>query len=146
MMVRFEVAGTPAPQGSKRGFARGGKVVLVEQSRNVRPWRAAVATELRSIAVEKQVHFDRTVPVSVNMTFTFPRPKSHYRTGRFADQLRSNAPTYVATRPDLDKVVRSTLDGITESGIIADDCQVALLYVVQEFGPHPGVHGVIAAL
>ena len=42
-MTTFHVAGFPAPQGSKNAYRRGNKVVLVESSKKVKPWRAAVA-------------------------------------------------------------------------------------------------------
>lgn len=39
MIVEFFASGTPAPQGSKRHVGRG---IMIESSRKVRPWRAAV--------------------------------------------------------------------------------------------------------
>ncbi|WP_312778521.1 hypothetical protein [Corynebacterium variabile] len=42
-MTTFHVPGVPAPQGSKNAYRRGNKVLLVESSKKVKPWRAAVA-------------------------------------------------------------------------------------------------------
>ena len=42
--VDFFVPGVPAPQGSKLAVTRGRKVVLIEMSKRVKPWRQAVAT------------------------------------------------------------------------------------------------------
>ena len=55
-----------------------------------------------------------------------PRPKKHYRTGRFADVLRDDAPEFPTAHNlgDLDKHVRSVLDGLTEAGLLADDALV----------------------
>ena len=42
-MTTFHVPSVPAPQGSKNAYRRGSKVVLMESSKKVKPWRAAVA-------------------------------------------------------------------------------------------------------
>lgn len=42
-MTTFHVPGVPTPQGSKNAYRRGNKVLLVESSKKVKPWRAAVA-------------------------------------------------------------------------------------------------------
>jgi Holliday junction resolvase RusA-like endonuclease len=58
------------------------------------------------------------------MTFHVLRLKGHYRTGKYAGILRDDAPNYVAVKPDLTKLERSTEDALT--GIIfRDDSQVA---------------------
>lgn len=68
-MTTFHVAGIPAPQGGKSGYIRGGHVVLVESSKKVKPWRAAVA-QATTIA------YLRTEPIETpslwRSTSTFP--------------------------------------------------------------------------
>jgi Holliday junction resolvase RusA-like endonuclease len=73
--------------------------------------------------------------------FRLKRPKSHYRTGRFADQLRPDAPLYPAKYPDVDKLCRSTLDGLKAGQAFADDAQVVVLEGLKVFadqGEEPG--------
>lgn len=114
----LEVVGLPAPQGSKRHVGRG---VLVESSRRVRPWRDAV----RAAAVQAALPaFPRGVPVSLAVTFLLPRPASHYGTGRNAAVLRPGAPRWPAVMPDVDKLLRSTMDALGEAGVWHDDAQV----------------------
>lgn len=64
-------------------------------------------------------------PVLVSCVFMFKRPAAHFRTGRFASQLRDDAPDHPTTRGqgDYDKLLRSVFDGIT-GPLIADDSQV----------------------
>ena len=57
------------------------------------------------------------------ITFMFNRPKAHYNT---KGELKPKAPFYKSTKPDLDKLCRSTLDGIT-GVLIKDDSQVVNL-------------------
>lgn len=113
----------PAPQGSKRHVGKG---VMVESSARVKPWREAVKAAVLTSAGVNGVSFayDIAGPVRVKITFTLPRPKAHYRTGRNAHLLRDNAPLYPASKPDIDKLLRSTLDAIVAAGVIADDAQI----------------------
>jgi len=116
--VVLRVMGTPAPQGSKRHVGRG---IMVESSKAVGPWREAVVGE-----AQRQGAAGLMIPAAVIVTLTFyvGRPKGHYRTGRNANLLRDSAPKYPAGKPDLDKLTRSTLDGLVQAGVIADDALV----------------------
>ncbi len=115
------VSGTPAPQGSKRHVG-GGR--MVEMSKAVGPWREAIRTETQRAMLDR---VPLAGPVTVTIDFYLPRPKGHYRTGRNAHLLRDGAPVYPAGRPDLDKLARAVLDGITAGGAWKDDGQVAEL-------------------
>jgi len=117
-MIELDVIGTPAPQGSKRHVG-GGR--MVESSKKVKPWRNAVTAEALNHT------FGPWPYVAVFATFRLKRPKSHYRTGRFADQLRPDAPLYPAKYPDVDKLCRSTLDGLKAGRAFGDDAQVVIL-------------------
>ena len=104
----FEVAGTAAPQGSKKGFQRGKGVVLVEMSKNLPSWRAAVVRAATAA-------FTGTVmdcPVSVQATFRIPKPKST----KFRE--------YPAGPPDTDKLQRAVGDALKIAGIITDDSRI----------------------
>ena len=61
----------------------------------------------------------RDIGLNVKMTFYVPRPKGHYKTGKNADVLRDNAPTFPLKKPDVLKLARSTEDAMT--GIVWDD-------------------------
>ena len=115
----------PAPQGSKRHVGGG---ILIESSRNVKPFREAVA-KATQLARADLPTFDDAVAVS--MTFTLPRPKSHYRrttkSGVVTMRLREDAPAAPATRPDLDKLTRAVLDALTTGGAYGDDGLVVRL-------------------
>jgi Holliday junction resolvase RusA-like endonuclease len=142
---QFEVRGTPAPQGSKRGFvSKGGRVHVVEQQdARIKSWREAVRAEAqRAIGGDDSL----SGPVIVYARFYLPRPKSHYRTGRRAHELRPDAPTWVAKSPDLDKLLRSTLDALTDAGAWLDDRQVAEVTASKAYRVTPGATITIAPL
>lgn len=64
-----------------------------------------------------------TGPVLVSVRLSFPRPRAHYRTGRYSDQLRPDAPELHTQYPDLDKCLRLVFDALTVAGVWADDKQ-----------------------
>lgn len=117
-LIDITVYGLPAPQGSKRSLGKG---VMVESSKHVAPWRDAVRTDAASVWAGRGALDE---PLMVYLTFRFPRPKSHYGTGANAGKLKPSAPLYVSGKPDVDKLERSTLDGLTSAGIWVDDARV----------------------
>lgn len=109
---------------------------MVESSAAVGPWRDAI----RSSAVLAAARAGWTTtagPLTLSVVFTLPRPAGHYRTGRYAELLRPNAPPAPATRPDLDKLIRSTLDALTDAGTMTDDGLVVALSAAKTY---PGGH------
>jgi crossover junction endodeoxyribonuclease RusA len=114
--------GKPAMQGSKRHVGRG---IMVESSSRTRPWRENVRTAVRA-EIDATGWHRLTGPVEVAAVFFFDRPRSHYRTGRNADQLRDGAPEWPANRAsgDVDKQLRLLFDAAVDAGALADDAQV----------------------
>ena len=129
----FNVKGIPAPQGSKKHVGNGR---MVEMSKKLKPWRAAVI-DAATHAIGAIGLFDDwepyTGPVHVTVEFRFTRPASHYRTGRFSHLLRDDAPDFVITTPDVDKTCRSTLDALTQARVITDDKLVARLIATKVY-------------
>lgn len=134
-MPTITVHGIPAPQGSKRAIPikRGGvytgKVSLLESAGDkVKAWRA-----LTHAAAIK--HEPILGPVKVVAVFYLPRPKGHYGTGRNALILKPSAPEHPAVKPDADKLLRSTLDALTTSGLIEDDARVISVTGTKHYAP-----------
>lgn len=128
--LTVEVFGLPAAQGSKRHVG-GGR--MIESSKAVGPWREAVKYAARTALAEDAAFFPITAAVRVEVQFWFPRPKHHYRTGQHSAELRANAPAVHFTKPDIDKLLRSTLDGLTEAGVWRDDAQVAAVRMTKTY-------------
>ena len=121
-MTLFTVEGlSPAPQGSKRHVG-GGR--MIESSAKVKPWREAVRQEALATGAPMTDQ-----PVFVQLTFRFIRPKGHHNS---KGELRPSAPTQHSTRPDIDKLARSTLDGLT-GVLFSDDSQVAFMTCTKEY-------------
>ena len=74
-------------------------------------------------------------PVRLSIVFLFLRPKGHYG----AKGLKASAPVHHHTRPDVDKLQRSTFDALTGT-LIKDDslivgCAAEKRYCVGEERP-----------
>jgi crossover junction endodeoxyribonuclease RusA len=119
-VIDFFVPGDPAPQGSKNAYARGGRVILVEASKRTGPWRSAVTAAARSAreAIDG--------PTAVTLDFVLARPRTSTR-------------PHPTTKPDVDKLARAVLDGITDARMWKDDSQVCHLTATKSYGPLPGV-------
>lgn len=129
----INVVGTPAPQGSKRAFVVNGRAVMAESSKKVKPWRQDVTAAVMNLMAETPGFEPYAGPVRVDITFYLPRPRYHFRTGKHANELRPNAPTYVDKKPDKDKLERATCDALTSSGVIRDDAQIAAGYTEKRY-------------
>jgi crossover junction endodeoxyribonuclease RusA len=115
------VAGIPAPQGSKRHVGNGR---MIESSKKVAPWRAAVIREVQALDLAHGL----IGPLALTVHFLLPAPKTIKR-------------VWPTTRPDLDKLVRSTFDALTIGGLWLDDSQVVTLMANKQYatdGMAPG--------
>jgi Holliday junction resolvase RusA-like endonuclease len=118
----FWVPGRPVPQGSKRGFVSGNRAVLVDVNReSLGAWRSSVALAAAEAAAGKEI----AGAIELEAAFFLTPPISTRR-------------RYPSVRPDLDKLVRSLLDGLTGSGIWHDDAQVVRMVVEKSYAPTAG--------
>lgn len=137
----FFIPGLPAPQGSKRGFynKKTRRVHMVESSKNVKPWREAVKWTALEEDGTLKAGFERVEgPVDILLVFWLPRPKGHWGTGRNEGKLKLSAPPFPAVRPDIDKLARSTLDGLKDAGLYEDDSRVVFLRVEKRYAERQG--------
>jgi len=121
--VKVTVYGLPAPQGSKRAFVVKGRAMMVESSKAVKPWRSAVEQAVM-LAFPPGGRHDPIIcrgPVHLDVTFTMPRPKSAKTGAR------------PSTRPDLDKLLRSTKDALKTAGVYEDDGRVVSVIAQKYF-------------
>ena len=120
-MGNFFIAGEPAPQGSKTGRVVNGRVVMWESSAKVKPWRAAV-TIVTKQAMLKQEWETITDPIELCLSFYLPRPKTVKR-------------EFPSVKPDLDKLIRSTCDGLKTGGLYTDDALIIAITATKQYAP-----------
>jgi Holliday junction resolvase RusA-like endonuclease len=137
--ISFHVYGIPKAQPRPRAFTRkmGNKYVA-------RVFEAGTAEEWKSlIAAAAKPHTPPTPilgPVRVDLTFYFPRPKSHFLTGKNALTLRYDAPLWHTVKPDRDNLEKAVLDALTQlGGFWRDDSQVCDGRVIKLYRSQPGL-------
>ena len=121
-MISFFVEGEPAPQGSKTGKVINGRVVMWEASAKVKPWREAVTIQTARYLSWEGLN-PITEPVEIALVFHLPKPKSVKR-------------EFPSVKPDLDKLVRSTFDGLKTGGLYEDDALVIALSASKIYATH----------
>jgi Holliday junction resolvase RusA-like endonuclease len=129
--VRLTVHGDPQPAGSKRAFMRPGMryPVITDDNPRSRGWKDQIAKavaeqyggEFLDGALEAEVHFFQV------------RPKGHYGTGRNAGVLKDWAPIAPIVKPDIDKLSRAVLDGLTGQ-LFRDDAQIVEKRATKHYG------------
>ena len=141
MLIRIEVAGSPAPKGSSRAIVRGGHAVVVPSGSNVnrdklRSWDQSVRLAANEHAAGRSGPIFVEVPLYVAVIFRVARPSGHWRK---KGGLKPSAPQFPATKPDLDKMVRATMDSL--KGTIYDDDSRIVAKVPVKVYAAPGTEG-----
>lgn len=103
------VYGQPAPQGSKKHV--GGGRMIESNAATLEPWREAVKAAARKV-MEGVSPF--TGPLALEVVFTLRKPVSAPKRRR----------TWPDRKPDGDKLLRATMDALTDAGVWRDDGQV----------------------
>lgn len=126
MKRSFFVAGVPVPKGSAKAFMNKGMkfpAVVQDNAEKQKPWASLIGYSAQWALIECV----NTGAMKLDVTFFMPRPKSHYGTGKNSETVKSTAPAYHTSKPDLDKLVRCVKDALT--GIAwKDDSQVSAVF------------------
>lgn len=136
MILEIHISGTAAPQGSKTPWGS-------EANPNTRPWRGSVAAA-GAQAMPEGVGL-LTGPLSMEVAFVFARPKAHFGSGRNASRLKGNAPTYMSSQPDVDKLTRAIADGL-QGVVYRNDAQLSVITARKLYGDSAYCHIVVSEL
>ena len=128
--VRIRAEGRPAPKGSRiQGKTRDGRMFTRAASKYEAPWVEAVR---RATELQMRRHTPIPAPYALHLDLLIATP--HKRSRDWPSQH------------DLDKLVRSTIDGLVKGGAIDDDRNVIELHAVKRFVTDDEPPGVIAII
>lgn len=116
--LSFFVAGIPKGQPRVKAFSRG-KHAGVYDPGTSDGWKLLIRHEAKK--AWDGVQWEG--PLRVAITIYFPRPKSHFKTGKNAHVLRENAPIWHTSKPDRDNCDKAIMDALTNLGVWKDDSQ-----------------------
>ena len=116
--MKITIPGNPTRQ--KRARSKNGQRPYDPQKKEKADF---VRMVMGQISLDERI--EKGKPVYMEFSFYLPRPKHHYRTGKFSHLLKASAPTLPCTSStaDLDnyvKFVKDCLNGLAYH----DDCQV----------------------
>jgi len=122
--VIIEVLGVPAPKGSGRAMLIGGRARFIASgssvnARRIKSWATCVRESALAVIGNVEAPPFVGVPLRVTIVFRVARPAGHWGKGKNAGKLTPSAPIYPTTKPDVDKLARSTFDALT--AIVWDD-------------------------
>lgn len=133
-MITFFLKGNPKPKQRPR---------ISQPNPRMRPkiyspasqWETDILKQLKIIKMRNSLYYDKAI--EVDCIFLIPRPKSHFRTGKYSHLLKPTAPIYHEVKGDRDNYDKCILDRMTKAGILKDDCIVIGGYVGKKWA-----HGV----
>jgi crossover junction endodeoxyribonuclease RusA len=108
--LRIVAHGTPASQGSKQGFIRGKKVVLVEMDTELPAWRQAIQAAAKLAAGPDFQPIDEPVKITGEIRIRKPRTTKFHN--------------HPAGPKDLDKMQRAIGDALESAGILTNDARI----------------------
>lgn len=131
MLIKFHVSGKPTPQGSHTVFNRGGRPIISHTNTSaLNKWRGQVREEALKEAEACGWPLNYNEPVIVVLEFRIKPPKKP----KFK---------FPAVKPDLDKLIRSTIDALasssTELGLFSNDSRVVCITAVKVYAEEEGV-------
>ncbi len=152
-LLMVEVEGIPKAEPRPRATVRGkGKSAhaSVYVPTDAHEWKHEVRAQARLAQLEEPEEPGGLIPlgvaVRVDTEFRFPRPKRHFRTGRYSGMLKADMPYFHTAKPDRDNLDKAVLDALGEFDggaalVWADDAQVAAGSLLKRYaapGEPPG--------
>tara|TARA_Y100000310_G_C20549690_1_gene747405 strand:- start:454 stop:882 length:429 start_codon:yes stop_codon:yes gene_type:complete len=112
----IKIPGPPKAQPRHRYRRQGRKIISYDPaSSDKKKVRLVIASEWSKAPLKGAI--------SMIITFYCERPKSHYRTGRYSNVLKEDAPVVKTTKPDVDNYVKFYMD-CGKDILWGDDAQV----------------------
>ena len=125
--TKLRVSGTPKAQPRAKARCVNGTAYIYNPS-SANSWKR----NIRQTALEEGIK-KVPGPVAISLFFRFPRPKSHFGTGRNAHLVKASAPSFHAQKPDTDNLAKAVLDSLCDGGFIDDDANVVSLLVCKSW-------------
>jgi Holliday junction resolvase RusA-like endonuclease len=130
LLVFGEPKGQPRPRAFARHMGGGKFVARVYESGTAEAYKSAIAAAAKEVDLAGA---DLQGPINLHVVCWFTRPKSHFRTGKRAAELREDAPVWHTKKPDGDNILKAIKDALTQVGAWRDDSQVARESIEKKF-------------
>ena len=124
-MIDFTIPGKPIPLKRHRPSARGGYYDPSSKDKK--------QTWLQIAKYKPGVPFLGNI--YLKLVFYMPRPKHHYRTGKYKHLLKESCKdmVYHGIKPDLDNLIKYISD-VMNKGFYIDDSQICIIQAEKKYG------------
>ncbi len=127
--MQFAIPGPPKHQQRHRSSSRGKFIHQYDPS----------AKDKANFLLQARKHAPKSPysgVVYLTVWFCMPRPKDHYRTGKFAGILKDSAPLWHTKRPDIDNLQKFLFDSL--NGVFwKDDSQICSVIAQKRYDERP---------
>ena len=124
-MIRFTITGKPIPLKRHR-VAKNGRMYDPSYKDKKQTW-----LQIAKYRPKQALYGD----IMLKAIFTMPRPKSHFRSGKYKHLLKDGVPEFHSSTPDLDNLIKYICDVIQGCNrMIRDDKQICMLQAEKVYG------------
>lgn len=125
----FTVNGKPKPQERHKHARAGNFIKTYDPSKKD---KQDFLIQVREFAPKQPLSGE----LRMILVFYMPRPKNHFRTGKYKNELKPISPLYHTNVPDADNLAKFVMDAL--SGVFyEDDKQIAQLKVEKMYSRNP---------
>ena len=121
-MIKFTISGKPKALKRHRPSARGGYYDPSSKDKK------DVLLQIAAYKPKKLLEGD----IELLFVFYFPRPKSHYRTGKRSHVRKAKAPVYHSVKPDIDNLIKFYSD-LFSKNFYKDDSQICSIQAIKAY-------------
>jgi Holliday junction resolvase RusA-like endonuclease len=122
--MNIVIKGIPVAQARPKFYRRGNYVGAYSSQETIAGRWLLLASQ--------QIADKLTGPLDVTCKFYFPRPKSHFGTGRNSGKLKPSAPLTHCKKPDIDNLVKFAFDCL--NGVAwGDDAQIIKMVAYKQY-------------
>lgn len=121
--IEFKVLGDPTAQKRHRHTSAGKFVRVYDPSKSDK-------MDFLQVAQMYAPEVPYSGALALSLLFVFPRPKSHYRTGKNSGILRDDAPYFHESKPDNDNLAKFIKDALNKV-YWTDDSKISVTLIVK---------------
>lgn len=125
LYARLSPVGIPKPQPRPKATIRGAHAGVYTPP-TAKGWKEIIAIEAAPLA-GRQIEG----PIALRVHFTLPRPKARKKEN------------HVITKPDLDNLLKSTMDALTDRAVWRDDTQISEISTKKTYETSDTVPGAV---
>ena len=143
-MIKLVVLGPPQAQMRHKTYSKGRGGKPLPFTKTIDPSAKAKIDFLRVVQLQAP---DRPIdcPIHLEIKLYFAWKQQHYRSGKYSDTLKDNAPVWRSKTPDADNCAKFIMDSL--NGIFwRDDGRIAHLEVRKLYSKKPRTEIVITEL